>query len=211
MDKILTRISTRETVTKPQSAFLVDLQQVSMALRLATPRSLLILDEFGKGTEPCDGAGLAAGVFEHLVNLDPDQCPKVLAATHFHEIFEGGYVTQRPHLQFAHMEVRTDETAQSAKEQVVYLYNLRAGRSTKSFGTVCAAMNGIAEEIVERAEELVLAEAKGEDLVAVCAVMGREEREELKLAVSFLTRLGRLPVPQRGADVVCRKRLLEGF
>ena len=52
-DKILTRISTRETVSKIQSAFMIDLQQVSCAINLATRRSLLIIDEFGKGTESC--------------------------------------------------------------------------------------------------------------------------------------------------------------
>lgn len=50
-DKILTRISTRETVSRVQSAFMIDLQQVSLALNLATNRSLLVIDEFGKGTE----------------------------------------------------------------------------------------------------------------------------------------------------------------
>jgi DNA mismatch repair protein MSH5 len=98
-DKILTRISTRETVSRVQSAFMIDLQQVSLALNLATNRSLLIIDEFGKGTEadgqyrchpsplvsliPVDGAGLACGVLDYLVGLK-DNCPKVLAATHFH-------------------------------------------------------------------------------------------------------------------------------
>ena len=50
-DKILTRISTRESVSKVSSAFMIDLQQISLALTLATPRSLLVIDEFGKGTE----------------------------------------------------------------------------------------------------------------------------------------------------------------
>jgi DNA mismatch repair protein MSH5 len=82
---------------------MIDLQQISVALNLATNRSLLIIDEFGKGTDPhgklqkdvsqdselnCipDGAGLAAGVFNHLIERG-DQCPKVLGATHFHGMF----------------------------------------------------------------------------------------------------------------------------
>ena len=98
-DKILTRISTRESVSKMQSAFMIDLQQISFALNTMTNRSLLIIDEFGKGTDSkgmhsnvpphptadcnLDGAGLACGVLEYLTGLD-HMCPKIVAATHFH-------------------------------------------------------------------------------------------------------------------------------
>jgi DNA mismatch repair protein MSH5 len=82
-DKILSRVTTRETVSRIQSAFMIDLQQISLALSLATRRSLLIIDEFGKGTEASDGAGLACSVFEYLTSLGAD-CPKVIGATHFH-------------------------------------------------------------------------------------------------------------------------------
>jgi DNA mismatch repair protein MSH5 len=82
-DKILSRVTTRETVSRTQSAFMLDLQQVSLALSLATRRSLLIIDEFGKGTECSDGAGLAYAVMEYLLNLGTER-PKVIGATHFH-------------------------------------------------------------------------------------------------------------------------------
>jgi DNA mismatch repair protein MSH5 len=82
-DKILSRVTTRETVSRTQSAFMLDLQQISLALSLATRRSLLIIDEFGKGTESSDGAGLACAVMEHLLGLGAER-PKVIGATHFH-------------------------------------------------------------------------------------------------------------------------------
>ena len=82
-DKILSRVTTRETVSRIQSAFMTDLQQISLALNLATRRSLLIIDEFGKGTETSDGAGLACAVMEYLLNLGPER-PKVIGTTHFH-------------------------------------------------------------------------------------------------------------------------------
>lgn len=68
-----------------------------------------------------DGAGLACGIFEYLLSLG-DERPKVLAATHFHEIFENGFLPERQSLAFGHMEVRVDEEIANAKEQVTYLY-----------------------------------------------------------------------------------------
>ncbi len=62
---------------------MTDLQQIGLLLRLATRRSLVIIDEFGKGTDSSDGAGLACAVFEHLLNLGNDR-PKVVGTTHFH-------------------------------------------------------------------------------------------------------------------------------
>lgn len=178
-DKILTRIATRESVSRTQSAFTIDLQQISTALSLATPRSLLLIDEFGKGTEAADGAGLAAGVFEYLLSLG-DACPKVLGATHYHEIFEAGFLQKSRRLQFGHMDVRVADRAPATGEQVTYLYNFCEGRSVSSFGTCCAAANGIAADIVQRAEELVTLTLKGEDLVEACAVMPEEEATELQ-------------------------------
>ena len=82
-DKILSRVSTRETVSRIQSAFMIDLQQISQAMNLMTPRSLLIIDELGKGTDSTSGAALACAVFKHLMSLG-DYRPKVIGATHFH-------------------------------------------------------------------------------------------------------------------------------
>ncbi|KAL8944068.1 MAG: hypothetical protein Q9216_000659 [Gyalolechia sp. 2 TL-2023] len=120
-DKILTRIATKETTTRVQSAFMIDLQQVYKALNLATRRSLIIVDELGKGTDSNDGAALACGVFEHFLSLDAER-PKVLGATHFHEIFENGFLVPRPYLAFGHMEVRIDMESEAVKDQITYLY-----------------------------------------------------------------------------------------
>lgn len=111
-------------MSKVQSAFMIDLNQVSLALRNATSRSMVLLDEFGKGTisaggdlfaatfvvgciDSCrpDGAGLFCGVIKHLTSRGAS-CPKVLAATHFHEVFREDMLDpdELP-VTFVHMQV----------------------------------------------------------------------------------------------------------
>ena len=180
-DRILTRISTRETVSKPQSAFMIDLQQITLAMKLATHRSLVIIDEFGKGTDSDDGAGLACGVFEHFLSLGENR-PKVIGATHYHEIFETNFLKPQAHLAFGHMEIRLDQEAEEVENQITYLYTFRLGRKNSSFGSHCAAMNGIDPIIVSRSEELVLLCAQGEDLVASCAKVSLKEEYDLMTA-----------------------------
>ena len=68
-----------------------------------------------------DGSGLACGVFEHFLHLG-EKSPKVLGATHYHEIFENGFLQPRPHLAYGHMEVRVDMEAEAVEEQITYLY-----------------------------------------------------------------------------------------
>jgi DNA mismatch repair protein MSH5 len=182
-DKILTRIATRESVSRIQSAFMLDLQQVSIALSLATRNSLVIIDEFGKGTDSNDGAGLAAAVYEDLLNRGA-HCPKVLGATHFHEIFEAGFLPVRPSLDFGHMEVKLAAGDSGDENQITYLYNYRPGRSSTSFGAQCAAMSGIDEQIIDRANDLLMRAARGEDLVEACAKLPDAEMDEFTAAVS---------------------------
>lgn len=98
----------------------------------------MIVDEFGKGTESSglhclpysralnltdgiDGAGLACGLFEYLLGLG-DNRPKVVAATHFHEIFENGFLPPSQELQFGHMEVQINNSVLEGDDQITYLY-----------------------------------------------------------------------------------------
>ncbi|KAG8533403.1 uncharacterized protein KY384_002186 [Bacidia gigantensis] len=180
-DKILTRIATRETVSRIQSAFMNDLQQVALATTLVTRRSLLLLDEFGKGTDSHDGVGLACGVFDHFLKMG-DERPKVLAATHFHEMFENGFLKANSSLAFGYMEVRVDEKAKDVDDQIIYLYNVRPGRKNSSYGSFCAAKNGVDDAIIARSEELEELSAKGEDIVAACARVSTAEEENLSKA-----------------------------
>lgn len=188
-DKIMTRITTRETVSKGQSSFMIDLQQISWAVNAFTPKSLLVIDEFGKGTDSCDGAGLAAGVLNYLLSLE-SKAPKVIACTHFHEIFEQGFISESMvGLGLRQMEVQITKKCERLRgagrahdSEIVYLYNVRPGRSTLSYGTQCAAMNGVPDVVVERANQLTELMLRGEDLVSACCGVTSEEYEELNEA-----------------------------
>jgi DNA mismatch repair protein MSH5 len=180
-DRILTRIATRESVARNESAFAIDLRQAAFAMNFATRRSLVLLDEFGKGTNSQDGAGLVTAVLQHFAGLGVDR-PKVLAATHFHEIFESRFLEEGPEFAFQHMDIRLDFDTSVTEDQLTYLYQLRPGRSVSSFGTQCAAMNGVDEAVVERAEAIVLLLARNEDLEASCARLSTAEVHKLQVA-----------------------------
>ncbi|KIV92386.1 hypothetical protein PV10_03688 [Exophiala mesophila] len=196
-DKIFTRITTRESVSRTQSAFMIDMQQMAIALNSCTHRTLVVIDELGKGTDACDGVGLAIGVLNHLQGLGSSM-PKAIMATHFHEIFDMVCLGAMEHLSPMQMEVKVrtgrpghdfgtrDTVAAKNSDQhgseVTYLYNLRPGRSVASYGIQCAAMNGISPGIVERACQLARLAEGGEDLVLTCSALSASEEGELEIA-----------------------------
>ncbi|GAB1196381.1 hypothetical protein APSETT444_005651 [Aspergillus pseudonomiae] len=138
-DKILVKSNSQDSVSQIQSTFMNDLQQISFDLKQMTERSLLIIDEFGKGTSESgrchsltlfsisdtdifavDGIGLICGILNHL--LIAENAPKVIAATHFHEILENEFLKPGPRLLLGHMEVQVCEESCKAEDQITYLY-----------------------------------------------------------------------------------------
>lgn len=182
-DRLLTRIATRESVSRNESAFAIDLKQAAFSINFATRRSLILVDEFGKGTNTMDGAGLVTALLDHFLHLE-ENAPKVLVATHFHEIFEQNFLPDSPRLSFGHMEVHVDAEAENMEDQVTYLFRLTPGRSASSFGSRCAAMNGVDAAVVQRADALTLLLARGEDLRAACARLSDRENQMLEEAES---------------------------
>ncbi|KAI1115243.1 muts domain V-domain-containing protein [Nemania sp. NC0429] len=180
-DRILTRIATRESVARSESAFATDLRQVAFTMNFATRKSLIIIDEFGKGTNSQDGAGLLTAAIDHFTNLGADR-PKLLVATHFHEILNDNFIAESANLQFAHMEIHMDLDAPTTQDQVTYLYQFVPGRSISSFGTRCAGMNGVDQAIVERAESFILQIEHHEDLEVACSKLSEDEAQQLGTA-----------------------------
>ena len=186
-DKILARIATRESLSRTESAFAIDLRQAAQAIRYATARSLVLVDEFGKGTNVDDGAGLLAALLDHFLCLG-EGMPRLLLATHFHELFEGGYLVEHEALRLSHMDVRTDWDARQVDDQITYLFKLRDGPCFSSFGAKCAALNGVPSAVVDRAEAIGLLLSRNEDLSAACARLSLDEERRLEVAEAVARR-----------------------
>ncbi|KAK2014060.1 muts domain V [Colletotrichum eremochloae] len=180
-DQILTSISARESVSLAESSFGADLRQVSFLLKCTTRRTLVAIDEFGKGTAADDGSGLMTALIDHFTVLS-SETPKVLITMHCHDILEGGYLEGRPDMVLAHMNVRLDLEAEHMEDQVVFLYQLVPGTSMSSFGSRCAALNGVEDAVVERAETITLLLARNEDLGAVYAKLDVQDKSQLEEA-----------------------------
>ncbi|KAL7750957.1 hypothetical protein RI367_003537 [Sorochytrium milnesiophthora] len=174
-DRILTRLQTRESVTAAQSAFMIDLSQVQQAIAKATSRSLVLLDEFGKGTSLTDGVGMFVGVVNHFLRKR-QECPRVLATTHFHE---PSYLT---------MQVYCDGDV----NDLTFLYRVAPGRAEQSLGAFCALTAGIPDDVVKRASEASRCFATFRDVPALSestAALQHKEAARLQAAREFLALL----------------------
>jgi DNA mismatch repair protein MSH5 len=207
-DRILTRIATRETVVNDESAFLVDLKQAAFSMNFATRRSLLLIDEFGKGTNTESGSALFAAYLTYFLDLGKDR-PKVLAGTHFHEVFENGVLRPGRDVGFAHMDVHLDPEAEAPEEQVTFLYRLLPGRGPSSLGVLCAATNDVPSDVISRAEAIVVLQDRNESLVEACSELSEEDKRALKQAELVARKFLELQVPSSGrsGDATVREML----
>lgn len=186
-DRILTRISTRESVCKEDSAFGIDLKQLHYAMKHLTSRSLLIIDEFGNGTNPDDGAGLLASFLEYLRSLK-DKAPRSLLATHMHDLFDDPQLALVQNLHIVHMEITRAPSDKTSAYHVTYLFKLRDGYISTSFGGYCATLNGVPNPVVERADVLSSLLSRHEDIRVPCAKLTSDEELRLQLAESVARR-----------------------
>ncbi|KAI5479415.1 hypothetical protein MNV49_003559 [Pseudohyphozyma bogoriensis] len=190
-DRILTRISTRETISRGVSAFMIDLQQISFALRNATSRSLIVMDEFGKGTQANDGAGLFCGVVQHLVHRG-SETPRTVVATHFTHVLANNLLSSALPIAKAHMEILLPEpstknssttedlsSVTATDNQITYLYRLAPGLATKSHAAACASLFGINDEVIARANYVSERLSRFEIDALVLEELDEEEKAEL--------------------------------
>ncbi|KAJ9125783.1 hypothetical protein QFC24_002567 [Naganishia onofrii] len=195
------------------SAFMIDLSQVSMMLRGATARSLLVLDEFGKGTLPQDGAGLFIGTLEEFLSRGSD-CPKIIAITHFHEIFQ----TNITHIDFSPFawQMKTHfQDDRGERDQLSFLFQLERPRELEdlqSSAAECALHYGVSAAIVERAK-VVTGHVTRQEIAKIVeeVEISPSEALELSQAESLTRAFLKWDLSQEGDDVESTKKALEAM
>lgn len=147
IDGIYTRIHSRESVSVGLSTFMIDLNQVAKAVNNATERSLVLIDEFGKGTNTLDGLSLLAAVLRYWISRGT-QCPQVFVSTNFHSLMQLELLPDTPLLEYLTMETHQDG------EELIFFYQIKQGMSTVSHAANIAALAGMPAKIIERGVEV---------------------------------------------------------
>ena len=146
VDRIFTRVGLQDDLTAGQSTFMVEMVETAAILNQATPRSLLILDEIGRGTSTYDGLSIARAVIEHLHNESRLRC-KSLFATHYHELTE--LADTLPGLRNFNVAVAEEGN------DVVFLHRIVPGGADRSYGVHVARLAGLPPAVVHRAWEVL--------------------------------------------------------
>ena len=145
-DRIFTRIGAQDEIHAGQSTFMVEMVELALILTHATRRSLLILDEIGRGTSTYDGMAIARAVVEYLHN-NPRLGARTLFATHYHELTELANILPG----VANYNVAVAEEG----DQVVFLHRLMPGGANRSYGIHVAQLAGIPKAVINRANEIL--------------------------------------------------------
>ncbi len=163
-DRIWTRVGASDDLSRGRSTFMVEMTETAAILHNATSRSLVLLDEIGRGTATFDGLSIAWAVAEYLHD-SPHHAAKTLFATHYHELTE--LAERLPGAQ--NYQIRVAER----EGEITFLYRLERGRASKSYGIEVARLAGLPPPVLARARE-VLARLEGYEL----AVFTEESVEE---------------------------------
>jgi len=176
VDRIFTRIGAREDIAAGQSTFMVEMVETANILNNATPRSLIILDEIGRGTSTYDGLSIARAVAEYIHNY-PRLGAKTLFATHYHEMVELASFLPR----VKNFNVAVAEEA----GEVIFLYKIVPGGVDKSYGIHVAKLAGLPKSVVHRAQE-VLEELESDSSQMRGVVKGRRRKKVLAQQLPLL-------------------------
>ncbi len=153
VDRIFTRVGATDHLSMGRSTFMVEMSETANILHNATSRSLVILDEIGRGTSTYDGLSIAWAVAEYL--LEKDKGIKTMFATHYHELTR--LADENPKVKNLHVAVR------EWQDKIVFLHQFKTGATNKSYGIQVAALAGIPEKVINRAKE-ILRNIETEDL-----------------------------------------------
>ncbi len=186
IDRIFTRIGASDNLARGRSTFMVEMTETAAILNTATPRSLVVLDEIGRGTATYDGLALAWAVVEHL---HARTRAKTLFATHYHELTE--LAEQLPGVRNLQVSVK------EAGGNIIFLRKVEPGKADRSYGIEVARLAGLPLSVIERAREVLqLHERAGHEMGAAPSQGRPEEPVQIRLFE---------PV---GADLAARIRAL---
>jgi DNA mismatch repair protein MutS len=168
VDRIFTRVGASDNITAGESTFLVEMQEAANILNNATSKSLILLDEIGRGTSTFDGISIAWAITEYL-HENPAISAKTLFATHYHELNEMAEIF--PKIKNYKVEVREYD------DKVIFLHKVNPGRADHSYGIQVAQMAGLPTFVTNRAKE-ILQNLEGKELTPY--EVKKEKLEKLK-------------------------------
>ena len=170
VDKVFTRVGASDDLTAGQSTFMVEMTEVADILKNATPSSLVILDEIGRGTSTFDGMSIARAVVEHIIT---DRCLgcKTLFATHYHELTE----LEKEYTGIVNYSVAVKKKG----EDIIFLRKIVKGGADDSYGIEVAKLAGVPQKVIRRAKAIL---KELESTVPAPVVEAAPEEQQVSLA-----------------------------
>ncbi len=147
-DRIFTRIGAHDVLVEHRSTFMVEMYECANILNNATERSLIVLDEVGRGTSTYDGVAIALSITEFLHNNIGKIGPRTLFATHYHELIE--LEESLPNVKNYHVSVK------NVNGEIHFLYKLKEGGISESFGIHVASLAGLPKKVIDRANDTMV-------------------------------------------------------
>jgi DNA mismatch repair protein MutS len=160
VDRLFSRVGAADDLARGRSTFMVEMIETAGILNLATPRSLVVLDEIGRGTATFDGLAIAWAVVEHLSQVS--KC-RALFATHYHELT--ALADRLPEVANVTMDVR------EWKDEIVFLHKVKGGAADRSYGIQVAKLAGLPRPVTQRAAEVLALLEKGDARSAGAAAL----------------------------------------
>ncbi|XP_047590534.1 mutS protein homolog 5 isoform X2 [Lutra lutra] len=200
VDAIFTRIHSCESISLGLSTFMIDLNQVAKAVNNATKQSLVLIDEFGKGTNTVDGLALLAAVLRHWLALGP-ACPHIFVATNFLSLVQLQLLPQGPLLQYLTMETCEDG------DELVFFYQVCEGIAKSSHASHTAAQAGLPDQLLTRGKEVSDLIRSGKPIKPVKELLKEKQMENCQTLVDKFLKLD-LEDPSLDLDLFMSQEVL---
>jgi DNA mismatch repair protein MutS len=171
-DRIFSRVGAQDHLLKGQSTFMVEMNETANILNNATPKSLIILDEIGRGTSTFDGISIAWSIVEYLHRTEKERGPKTLFATHYHELTDLSRVLSG----VKNYNIQVKEW----NDEIIFLRKIIPGGADKSYGIQVARLAGLPKQVLDRAHEILFNLEQSEfDEVGMPKISRTEKKDNL--------------------------------